>query len=173
MSDFEGSDAGDWDAQPDVLDEMDADFELEVDQAMRSEVVMAEADVSTDIDHFLYYTPRTAFLTFAAYALPQQQTAETEQQQPGTKQKGPGPIPKDQRMTTPYMTKYEKARVLGTRALQISMNAPVMVDVNGESDPLAIAMKELREQKIPLMVRRYMPDGSWEDWSVEELILPE
>jgi DNA-directed RNA polymerase I, II, and III subunit RPABC2 len=39
-------------------------------------------------------------------------------------------------MTTPYMTKYERARVLGTRALQISMNAPVMVDLDGETDPL-------------------------------------
>lgn len=73
-------------------------------------------------------------------------------------------------MTTPYMTKYERARVLGTRALQISMNAPVMVTLNGESDPLQIAMKELREKKIPLMIRRFLPDGSWEDWSLNELI---
>jgi DNA-directed RNA polymerase I, II, and III subunit RPABC2 len=40
-----------------------------------------------------------------------------------------GQIDKAQRITTRYMTKYEKARVLGTRALQISMNAPVMVDI--------------------------------------------
>lgn len=39
----------------------------------------------------------------------------------------PGAIAKHLRMSTPYMTKYEKARILGTRALQISMNAPVMV----------------------------------------------
>lgn len=56
-------------------------------------------------------------------------------------------IPKEERMTTPYMTKYEKARLLGTRALQISLNAPVMVDLDGETDPLQIAMKELREGK--------------------------
>ncbi|KAL0262587.1 subunit common to RNA polymerases I, II, and III [Diplodia seriata] len=65
----------------------------------------------------------------------------------------------DQRTTTPYMTKYERARVLGTRALQISMNAPVLVDLEGETDPLQIALKELREKKIPLVVRRYLPDG--------------
>ena len=47
------------------------------------------------------------------------------------------------KVTTPYMTKYERARVLGTRALQISMNAPVMVELEGEIDPLQIAMKEL------------------------------
>lgn len=34
-----------------------------------------------------------------------------------------------------------------------------------------IAMKELRAGKIPFTVRRYLPDGSYEDWSVEELIL--
>ncbi|KAK1751774.1 DNA-directed RNA polymerases I, II, and III subunit RPABC2 [Echria macrotheca] len=79
-------------------------------------------------------------------------------------------IPNDQRTTTPFMTKYEKARILGTRALQISMNAPVLVDLEGETDPLQIAMKELREKKIPLIVRRYMPDGYYEDWTCEELL---
>ena len=92
-------------------------------------------------------------------------------------------VPDDQRKTTPYLTKYERARVLGTRALQIrfalqknewrkvlgqntnanwdfySMNAPVLVDLEGETDPLQIAIKELREKKIPLVVRRYLPDG--------------
>ncbi|AMD22463.1 HHL307Cp [Eremothecium sinecaudum] len=80
-------------------------------------------------------------------------------------------IPKKDRTTTPYMTKYERARILGTRALQISMNAPVFVDLEGETDPMRIAMKELAEKKIPLVIRRYLPDGSFEDWSVEELIV--
>jgi DNA-directed RNA polymerase I, II, and III subunit RPABC2 len=39
------------------------------------------------------------------------------------------------------------------------MNAPVLVDLEGETDPLQIAIKELKEKKIPLIVRRYMPDG--------------
>ena len=76
-----------------------------------------------------------------------------------------------ERVTTRYLTKYERARVLGTRALQISMNAPVMVDLDGETDPLKIAMKELRERKIPIIIRRYLPDGSHEDWSIDELIV--
>ncbi|KAI1154519.1 RNA polymerase, subunit omega/K/RPB6 [Nemania diffusa] len=79
-------------------------------------------------------------------------------------------IPNEERTTTPYMTKYEKARILGTRALQISMNAPVLVDLEGESDPLQIAIKEMNEKKIPLIVRRYMPDGYYEDWTCEELL---
>ncbi|KAI4290671.1 MAG: hypothetical protein L6R35_000044 [Caloplaca aegaea] len=64
-------------------------------------------------------------------------------------------IPKEERTTTPYMT---------------NMNAPVLVDLEGETDPLQIAIKELKEKKIPLVVRRYMPDGWYEDWTVEELL---
>ena len=53
-----------------------------------------------------------------------------------------------------------------------SMNAPIMVQLEGETDPLQIAMKELSEKKIPIIIRRYLPDGSYEDWSAGELILP-
>ncbi|KJA25840.1 hypothetical protein HYPSUDRAFT_37328 [Hypholoma sublateritium FD-334 SS-4] len=78
--------------------------------------------------------------------------------------------PNKERVTTPYLTKYERARILGTRALQISMNAPVLVPLDGETDALQIAIKELSQRKIPLIIRRYLPDGSFEDWSVSELI---
>ncbi|KAG8062114.1 hypothetical protein GUJ93_ZPchr0003g17617 [Zizania palustris] len=70
-----------------------------------------------------------------------------------------------------YMTKYDRARILGTRALQISMNASVMVELEGETDPLEIAMNELRARKIPFTIRRYLSDGSYEDWGVDELIV--
>ncbi|KAK1566728.1 hypothetical protein Q3G72_003453 [Acer saccharum] len=75
------------------------------------------------------------------------------------------------RKTSKFMTKYERARILDTRALQISMNAPMMVELEGETDPLEIAMKELRERKIPFTIRRYLPDGSYEEWGVDELIV--
>jgi DNA-directed RNA polymerase I, II, and III subunit RPABC2 len=50
------------------------------------------------------------------------------------------------------------------------MNAPI-VDLDGETDPLRIAEKELQEQKIPIIVQRYLPDGSHEDWKIDELIV--
>lgn len=80
-------------------------------------------------------------------------------------------VPKELRVTTKYLTKYERARILGTRALQISMNAPVMVDIGNETDALKIAMKELRERKIPMIIRRYLPDNSYEDWHIDELLI--
>lgn len=61
------------------------------------------------------------------------------------------------------------ARLLGTRALQLSMGAPPMVEIMGETDPLAIAKKELQEKKIPITIRRFLPDGSFEDWTLQEL----
>lgn len=83
-----------------------------------------------------------------------------------------GGVPVHERKTTRYMTKYERARVLGTRALQISMGAPVLVNPDEKvTDPLEIAALELKARKIPIVVRRYMPDGSWEDWAVDELIV--
>lgn len=51
-----------------------------------------------------------------------------------------------------------------------SMNAPILVPLEGETDPLEIAIKELSQRKIPLIIRRYLPDGSFEDWKVSELI---
>ena len=84
---------------------------------------------------------------------------------------GPDGQRKIEKTTTPYMTKYERARVLGTRALQIAMCAPVMVELEGETDPLQIAMKELKQRKIPIIIRRYLPDNSYEDWAINELMI--
>ena len=80
-------------------------------------------------------------------------------------------IPVKDRTTTPFLTKYEKARVIGARALQISKNAPILVNINPQedTDPILIAEKELREGKIPFIIRRFLPDGSYEDWGVKEL----
>ena len=64
------------------------------------------------------------------------------------------------RITTLFLTKYEKTRLLGTRALQISLNAPSTVDTKDEYDPLKIAMMELQQRKIPLSVRRFDPLGN-------------
>jgi len=49
------------------------------------------------------------------------------------------------------------------------MGAPVMVELGGETDPLDIAMKELKAKRIPIIIRRYLPDGSYEDWTLDEL----
>ena len=85
--------------------------------------------------------------------------------------RGTRKVPEADRITSKFMTKYERARILGSRALQISKNAPLMVDPGDESDPYRLAEVELSEKKIPFIVRRYLPDGSYEDWKVSELYI--
>ena len=53
-------------------------------------------------------------------------------------------------------TRFEKARIIGARALQISMGAPVLIDTSTEDImyPIDIAMREFSEGVIPITVRR-------------------
>ncbi|MDI6810607.1 MAG: DNA-directed RNA polymerase subunit K [archaeon] len=50
-------------------------------------------------------------------------------------------------------TKYEKARIIGARALQIAMGAPVLIETE-ELDPINIAIAEFEKSVIPITVRR-------------------
>ena len=50
------------------------------------------------------------------------------------------------------LTRFEKARLLGARAIQISMGAEPKVEHNETSDPIDIAYKELKEGVLPLDV---------------------
>jgi DNA-directed RNA polymerase subunit K len=59
-------------------------------------------------------------------------------------------------------TKYEKARIIGARALQISMGAPVLVELpEGLTDPVDIALFEFDKKAIPMTVVRRLPEEKW------------
>lgn len=51
------------------------------------------------------------------------------------------------------LTRYERARIIGARALQISLGAPVLIDV-GRKEPIDIALMELEQGVIPITVKR-------------------
>jgi len=73
----------------------------------------------------------------------------------------------------PKLTRFEKARIVGARALQISMGAPILVEVSGGfSSPIDIALKELEGAILPMTIRRTLPDGTYQDiplkWLLEE-----
>tara|TARA_X000000950_G_C13834698_1_gene627665 strand:+ start:1104 stop:1328 length:225 start_codon:yes stop_codon:yes gene_type:complete len=67
------------------------------------------------------------------------------------------------------LTKFEKVRIIGSRASQISRGAPSTVDITGMTEPLAIAEKEFRERKCPLVVIRKFPNGKVEKIPVCEM----
>lgn len=74
--------------------------------------------------------------------------------------------------TTPYMTHYEYARVLGVRALQLTTTHSPQVPLDGCYEPIKIAMKELQAGKVKLVIRRTLPDQSKDDWNVKDMIIP-
>ena len=58
-------------------------------------------------------------------------------------------------MISMMLTKFEKARIIGARALQIAMGAPVILDVSPDMiDPIDIAIFELDNGVIPITIRR-------------------
>ena len=72
--------------------------------------------------------------------------------------------------TIPYLTKYEKARILGQRAKQIESGSRPLVKIpENIVDSYIIAELELREKKIPFIIRRPIPGGACEYWSLRDL----
>jgi DNA-directed RNA polymerase I, II, and III subunit RPABC2 len=81
-----------------------------------------------------------------------------------------GIIIDDLHRTIPYLTKYEKARILGQRAKQINSGAPAFVKVPEKViDGYLIAELELQEKRVPFIIRRPMPNGGSEYWSIKDL----
>ncbi|RLE87547.1 MAG: DNA-directed RNA polymerase subunit K [Thermoprotei archaeon] len=69
------------------------------------------------------------------------------------------------RIGPPWLTKYEKARIIGARALQLSLGAPPLLPVEemGLRDPIEIASLELRYKLLPMVIRRWTPGGDYQD----------
>jgi len=63
----------------------------------------------------------------------------------------------------PKATRFEKARIVGAGALQISMGAPILVDAAENTNPIDIAMSEFDAGILPITIRRTLPDGTFQD----------
>ncbi len=66
-------------------------------------------------------------------------------------------------------TKYERARIIGARALQIAMGAPILLDIKEEDfekinfNPITIAKMEYDAEILPITIRRPLPQ-KWENY---------
>ncbi|MDA0755936.1 MAG: DNA-directed RNA polymerase subunit K [Crenarchaeota archaeon] len=64
----------------------------------------------------------------------------------------------------PKLTRFEKARIMGARALQLSLGAPPFIDIPASAaTSLDISMKELEERVIPITIRRVLPNGDFQN----------
>ena len=75
------------------------------------------------------------------------------------------------KILTPKMSKFERAKILGARAEMIaSGDKPLVIVPKTVTTAYEIALLELKANKIPLIIRRKLPNGGYEDWRTEELI---
>ena len=70
----------------------------------------------------------------------------------------------------PKLTRFERARIVGARALQVSLGAPILIElVLSLSDSIDIAIAELREGVLPMTIRRTLPEGTFQDIPLVDL----
>ena len=82
-------------------------------------------------------------------------------------------IQKGKRISAPYITKFERIKLIATRAMQISKNAPVFTSLTTDdkiilTNSIEIAEKEYMEGVLPLGVRRVLPNGQTEDFYLRD-----
>ena len=77
----------------------------------------------------------------------------------------------NEKITSPILTKFEKAKILGIRAEMLSNGAMPVISKPYPNNTYLIAVEELKQKKIPLLIRRKLPNGNIEDWRLEDLIL--
>ncbi len=69
------------------------------------------------------------------------------------------------------LTRFERARITGARALQLSLGAPSLVIVTDEiRNSISIAIEELEMKVLPLSIRRILPNGLYQDIPIDWLI---
>ena len=69
----------------------------------------------------------------------------------------------------PTLTRFEKARIMGSRALQLSLGAPPFIDFSKNiSTSLEIAMEELDQKVIPIVIRRTLPNGDYQNIPIDK-----
>ncbi|MEA2069873.1 MAG: DNA-directed RNA polymerase subunit K [Asgard group archaeon] len=62
------------------------------------------------------------------------------------------------------LTRFEKARIVGARGLQISLGAPILIKTDKDmTDPILIAQEELEKGVLPLTISRLLPDGTFQN----------
>ena len=69
----------------------------------------------------------------------------------------------------PTLTRFEKARIMGARALQLSLGAPVFIEIpKNATTSLEIAMEELSQRVIPIVIRRTLPNSDYQNIPIDK-----
>ncbi len=71
----------------------------------------------------------------------------------------------------PRLTRFERARVIGARSLQLALGAPSFITVPSDiTDPISLALLEIEEHALPLSIRRSLPNDVYQDIPIDALM---
>ena len=69
----------------------------------------------------------------------------------------------------PRLTRFEKARIMGARALQLSLGAPIFIEIpKNATTSLEIAIEELKQRVIPIVIKRTLPNGDYQNIPIDQ-----
>ncbi len=86
----------------------------------------------------------------------------------------PGVSEFEVRIGPPHLTRFERARIIGARALQLSLGAPPLIPGNviRARSTIEIAKMELESGALPISIRRSLPNGVYQDIPISALLRP-
>ena len=85
-----------------------------------------------------------------------------------------GIINDENHKTIPILTRYEKSKIIGLRAKQINSGSELFIKAPANIiDGIALAKMELKDKKIPFIIRRPLPNGKNEYWDINDLEIME
>ena len=166
------------DSDPDDSDDDDSDDEVEEDEDLEEDEAEEEDDTTEALDEdtakythqFEKETTKDYIMQIHPESIP---VSEMEvRSMLNVIRNSDGIIVDDFHKTLPFITKYEKTRVIGQRAAQLNAGAKPYIkftETQGIIDSSVIAEMEFNAKKIPAIIKRPLPNGAFEYWRLKDL----
>jgi DNA-directed RNA polymerase subunit K/omega len=156
---------GDFDEADDFQDELEGELDEGEETGLNEGAYTLKASADESMEVLYKHHPET-ILDYAETILPKVPLQVAPPLQSGDKGVD------DAHMSPPFLTVYERTKILGSRANQIAEGARPFVTVPEHViEPLEIAKLELEQRRLPFIIKRPMPDGTFEYWRLSDLMI--
>jgi DNA-directed RNA polymerase I, II, and III subunit RPABC2 len=157
-------------AEPDIAgddDDLNEEFTLDVDPAVVTTAEPATAGNPGDPLESLYRFHPETLLDFAEQVIPMIPL----QQVPPDQKADITELLDAHHTSQPFLTVYEKTKILSLRANQLTEARPYVERPEYVTNTLEIAKMELEQRRLPYIIKRPMPDGTFEYWRLSDLMI--
>ncbi len=148
------------------------DYDLEIDDEAVEEENVGEAEEEVHFDASRTVAKEQKTLQYLYAQHPEAKLLYIEQVQEKLALKSYPPENDPNHKSPPFLTLYERTKILGHRENQLAHGARPFVDVPAYvTDVKDIARLELEQKRLPFIIARPMPDGSFEYWRLADLMI--